>query len=91
MPNIGGNKFSHTGISPKVGQKQKTEKREEGKKDRKLVITMASYALQRHLGWHTQSRMGQNIVLVTLSGLATSVQFSESLVRQQSQNEFPFC
>ena len=28
-------------------------------KDRKLVITMASYALQRHLGWRTQSRLGQ--------------------------------
>ena len=26
---------------------------------RKLLITMASYALQRHLGWRTQSRLGQ--------------------------------
>ena len=46
-----------------MGQKQKTEKKrekiEEEKKDRKLVITMASYALQRHLGWRTQSRLGQ--------------------------------
>ena len=40
-----------------MGQKQKTEKRK--KEDRKLVITMASYALQRHLGWCTQSRLGQ--------------------------------
>ena len=41
-----------------MGQKQKTEKRERKKEDRKLVITMASYALQR-LGWRTQSRLGQ--------------------------------
>ena len=41
-----------------MGQKQKTE-REERKRDRKLVITMASYVLQHHLGWHTQSRLGQ--------------------------------
>ena len=42
---------------PEVGQKQKTEnkKKERKKEDRKLVITMASYALQRHLGWRTQA------------------------------------
>ena len=32
---------------PEVGQKQLTEKKERKKKDRKLVITMASYALQK--------------------------------------------
>ena len=26
-----------------------------------MVITMASYALQRHLGWRTQSRLGQSL------------------------------
>ena len=31
----------------------------EREKDRKLVITMASYALQRHLRWRTLSRLGQ--------------------------------
>ena len=29
------------------------------KRDRKLVITMASHALQRHLGWRMQSCLGQ--------------------------------
>ena len=29
------------------------------KRDRKLVITMASYALQRHHGWRTESHLGQ--------------------------------
>ena len=53
---------------PEVGQKQKTEKKEEKErerereKDRKLVITMASYALQRHLECRTQSRLGQKNV-----------------------------
>ena len=44
-----------------VGQKQKTEKyrEEEKKRDQKLVIKMASYALQRHLWGHTQSHLGQ--------------------------------
>ena len=44
-----------------MGQKQKTEKyrEEEKKRDQKFVIKMASYALQRHLGCHTQSRLGQ--------------------------------
>ena len=31
------------------------------KRDWTMVITMASYALQRHLGWRTQSRLGQLI------------------------------
>ena len=37
-------------------QREKEKKREE----RKWVITMASYALQRHLVWRTESRIGQN-------------------------------
>ena len=50
----------HWGSFLEVGQKQKTgrEEREEEKK-LKLVITMASYALQRHLVWRTQSRLSQ--------------------------------
>ena len=52
MPNIGGNKFSHTGVSLKW-VKSKRLKRE--RKDRKLVITMATYALKHHLGWRTQA------------------------------------
>ena len=44
--------------SPRVAHaKPPGPKRE--KRDRKLVITMASYALQRHLGWRTQSHLGQ--------------------------------
>ena len=40
--NARGNKFSSSGVSPKWVEKQKRKKEEE----RKLVITMASYALQ---------------------------------------------
>ena len=54
--NIGGNKFSQTGVSPKW---VKSKRRKRKKEDRKLVITMASYPLQRHLGWDTRSRLGQ--------------------------------
>ena len=50
---------THTGVSPEVGHKQKTERKRKKKRERKLVITMARYALQRHLGWRTQSRLGQ--------------------------------
>ena len=54
--------FKH-GNFPEVGQKQKTEKKEkkkrERKKEQKWVIAMASYALHHHLGWCTQSRLGQ--------------------------------
>ena len=46
-----------------MGQKQKTEKKKKKEEDRKLVITMASYALQRHLGWRTQSRLGQKQIV----------------------------
>ena len=47
---------------PQSGSKAKDgeRKKERKKEDRKLVITMASYALQRHLGWRTQSCLGQN-------------------------------
>ena len=44
--------FSQSGSKAKDGERKKEE-------DRKLVITMASYTLQRHLGWLTQSRLGQ--------------------------------
>ena len=61
MPKYWGKRFFSLGSFPEVGQKQKTdrEKKRKIKEDRKLVITMASYALQRHLGWRTQSRPGQ--------------------------------
>ena len=32
-------------------------------RDQTITITMASYALQRHLGWRTQSRLGQNLLV----------------------------
>ena len=59
MPKYWGKQIFTHGRFPEVGQKQKTEKKR--KKDRKHVIAMASYALQRHLGWRTQSRLGQKI------------------------------
>ena len=41
---------------PQSGSKAKDVKEKEQKRrDRKLVITMASYALQYHLGWCTQA------------------------------------
>ena len=44
-----------------MGQKQQTERGERKKKeDRKLVITMASYALQSHLGWRMQAAWANN-------------------------------
>ena len=63
MPKYWGKQIFTHGRFPEVVQK--TEKKR--KKDRKYVITMASYALQRHLGWQTQSRLGQcsqNCILV---------------------------
>ena len=60
MPKYWGKNYFAHGSFPEVGQKQKTEKKKkERKSDRKLVITIASYALQRHLGWRTQIRLGQ--------------------------------
>ena len=35
--------------------------KERKKEERMLIITMASYTLQRHLMWRTQSRLGQFI------------------------------
>ena len=64
MPKFWGKQTFTHGRFPEVGQKQKTEKKKE--KDRKYVIIMASYALQRHLGWRTQSRMGQHLKLILL-------------------------
>ena len=62
MPKYWGKQIFSLGRFPVVGQKQKTEKKERKRKkeDRKYVITMASYALQRHLGWRTQSRLDKN-------------------------------
>ena len=52
---IGEKKFLASGDSSKwVKSKRRREKR-----DWTMVITMASYALQHHLGWCTQSRLGQ--------------------------------
>ena len=51
----------HAWEFPQSGSKGKNGDRER-ERDRKLVITMASYALQRHLGWRTQSRLGQKKV-----------------------------
>ena len=47
---------------PQIGSKAKDGKE---KKERKLVIAMASYASQRHLGWRTQSCLGQLLDLDT--------------------------
>ena len=44
MPKYWGKQIFRLGRFPKVGQKQKTEK--ERKRDRKLVITKASYTMQ---------------------------------------------
>ena len=57
MPKYWGKQIFSLGRFPEVGQKQKTEK----KKERKLVITMASYTLQRHLGWRTKKPPGPKI------------------------------
>ena len=47
MPKYWGKQIFTHGRFPEVGQKQKTERGEKRKKeDRKLVITMVSYALQ---------------------------------------------
>ena len=45
MPKYWGKQIFSLGRFPKVGQKQKTEKKER-KRDRKLLITMAIYAMQ---------------------------------------------
>ena len=57
MLKIFGETNFHPREFPQSGSKAKDEERK--KRNRKLVITMASIALQRHLGWHTQSRLGQ--------------------------------
>ena len=46
MPKYWGKQIFSLGSFPEAGQKQKTEKKEERERDCKLVITMASYALQ---------------------------------------------
>ena len=46
---------------PRSGSKAKDGKAKRKKKDRKLVLTMASYALQRHLGWRTQAAWANSL------------------------------
>ena len=58
MPKYWGKQIFTHGSFPEVGQKQKTERKRK-KKDWMMVRTMASYALQRHLGWRTRSCLGQ--------------------------------
>ena len=72
------NYFAH-GRFPEVGQKQKTEK-EKKEKDRKYVITMASYALQRHLVWRTQSRLGQFLTTLDINFLLTTVKIHKMIL-----------
>ena len=51
MPKYWGKQIFSLGSFSEVGKKQKTEKKKEREKEeRKLVITMASYALQRTSG-----------------------------------------
>ena len=58
MPKYWGENYFTHGSFPEVGQKQKTE-REREKRDRKLVITMASFALQTPPRVAHASRLGQ--------------------------------
>ena len=58
MPKYWGKQIFAHGRFPEVGQKQKTEK----KKDRKLVRTMANYALQTPPRVAHASRLGQQFV-----------------------------
>ena len=57
MPKYWGKQIFSLVSFPEVGQKQKTEKRE---RDRKLVITLASYILQTPPRVAHESRLGQN-------------------------------
>ena len=59
MPKYWGKQIFSLGRFPEVGQKQKTEKREEERPKVGNNITMASYALQRHLNRRMQSPLGQ--------------------------------
>ena len=65
MPTYWRKQILTLGRFPEVVQKQKAEKtrkrEEKQNKKRTMVIKMASYALQRHLGWCTQSRLGQQL------------------------------
>ena len=51
----------HTREFPRSRSKAKDGEKEKEERP-KLVITMDSYALQRHLGWRTQSRLGKNSI-----------------------------
>ena len=52
-----GEKLFRTWEFPRSGSKAKNGEKKEEEKER--TKTMASYALRRHLGWRTQSRLGQ--------------------------------
>ena len=63
MPKYWGKQIISLGRFPEVGQKQQTERGERKKKeDRKLVITMASYALQMSPWVAHASCLGQNMI-----------------------------
>ena len=57
-----GKQIFSLGKFPKVGQNKRRKKKRKRKKDRKLVITIASYTLQRHLRWCMQAAWA-NIIL----------------------------
>ena len=63
MPKYWGKQIFTHGIFPKVGQKQKTEKRRRRKKKKKRTEQWPPMHCKRHLGWHTQSRLGQLITI----------------------------
>ena len=53
MPNIGGNKFSATGVSPKWVKSNRRREKERKREERKYVITMAKLRMAH------ASRLGQ--------------------------------
>ena len=54
-----GEKLFRTWEIPQSGSKAEEGEKEKKKEDRTMVMTMASYSLQRHIGWRMQSRLGQ--------------------------------
>ena len=40
---------------PEVGEKQWTERERKKREEKKKVLTMVSYACERHHGWHMQT------------------------------------
>ena len=55
--------FPRSGSKAKDGEKKKEKERK--------TETMASYALQHHLGWRTQSRLGQNEINIAEEKIPT--------------------